>query len=137
MYVCAFVFFFFSSRRRHTRYWRDWSSDVCSSDLIAITMLMSIIFLAREMGLKFVDPRQLGQLRLPDGSPLPPGYDQHTVIAQIARAVFNHFDPGFYFVIAMTGVILVLAANTAFNGFPVLASILARDGYLPRQLSSR
>src|SRR5258707_5880961 len=30
---CWFVFFFFSSRRRHTRYWRDWSSDVCSSDL--------------------------------------------------------------------------------------------------------
>src|SRR3712207_3603240 len=29
----AFIFFFFSSRRRHTRYWRDWSSDVCSSDL--------------------------------------------------------------------------------------------------------
>src|SRR3712207_8425738 len=27
------LFFFFSSRRRHTRYWRDWSSDVCSSDL--------------------------------------------------------------------------------------------------------
>src|SRR3712207_595656 len=27
------IFFFFSSRRRHTRYWRDWSSDVCSSDL--------------------------------------------------------------------------------------------------------
>src|SRR6185295_20133943 len=31
--VCG-GFFFFSSRRRHTRYWRDWSSDVCSSDLI-------------------------------------------------------------------------------------------------------
>src|SRR3712207_6896799 len=30
---CGFGFFFFSSRRRHTRYWRDWSSDVCSSDL--------------------------------------------------------------------------------------------------------
>src|SRR5215203_2874274 len=29
-------FFFFSSRRRHTRYWRDWSSDVCSSDLLAV-----------------------------------------------------------------------------------------------------
>src|SRR3712207_9105373 len=28
------MFFFFSSRRRHTRYWRDWSSDVCSSDLL-------------------------------------------------------------------------------------------------------
>src|SRR3712207_7923799 len=31
-----FVFFFFSSRRRHTRYWRDWSSDVCSSDLVLL-----------------------------------------------------------------------------------------------------
>src|SRR5215217_8555169 len=31
--MLLFIFFFFSSRRRHTRYWRDWSSDVCSSDL--------------------------------------------------------------------------------------------------------
>ena len=31
---CKKFFFFFSSRRRHTSYWRDWSSDVCSSDLI-------------------------------------------------------------------------------------------------------
>src|SRR3712207_8465156 len=30
------MLFFFSSRRRHTRYWRDWSSDVCSSDLAAV-----------------------------------------------------------------------------------------------------
>jgi hypothetical protein len=100
-------------------------------------MLLSIIFLARKMGLKFVDPKDLDRLRQPDGSPLPSDYDQHTVIAQIARAVFDNFDPGFYFVIAMTGIILVLAANTAFNGFPVLASILAKDGFLPRQLSSR
>src|SRR3712207_8352126 len=33
LYITLFLFFFFSSRRRHTRYWRDWSSDVCSSDL--------------------------------------------------------------------------------------------------------
>src|SRR3712207_6888133 len=32
-YLPLVFFFFFSSRRRHTRYWRDWSSDVCSSDL--------------------------------------------------------------------------------------------------------
>src|SRR5258707_11932244 len=32
-YYFYILFFFFSSRRRHTRYWRDWSSDVCSSDL--------------------------------------------------------------------------------------------------------
>src|SRR5947209_15635032 len=31
--IRSYFFFFFSSRRRHTRYWRDWSSDVCSSDL--------------------------------------------------------------------------------------------------------
>ncbi len=41
------------------------------------------------------------------------------------------------FVSVVTGFILVLAANTAFNGFPVLGSILARDGYLPRQLHTR
>ncbi len=104
---------------------------------IAITMLVSIVLLARAMNLKYVDPHDLDRLRLSDGSPLPAGYDQHTVIAQIARSVFDGFSPGFYFVIAMTGIILVLAANTAFNGFPVLASILAKDGYLPRQLSSR
>ena len=89
------------------------------------------------MDLRFVDPAHLDRLREADGSPLPEGYDQHTVIAQIARAVFDHFDAGFYFVIAMTGIILVLAANTAFNGFPVLGSILAKDGFLPRQLASR
>src|ERR1035437_9754723 len=33
LFCFCFFFFFFSSRRRHTRYWRDWSSDVCSSDL--------------------------------------------------------------------------------------------------------
>ena len=56
------------------------------------------------------------------------------MIAQIAQAVFNDFSPGFYFVVTVTGVILVLAANTAFNGFPVLGSILAQDGYAPRAL---
>src|SRR3712207_1919585 len=35
------IFFFFSSRRRHTRYWRDWSSDVCSSDLRKLTVAVT------------------------------------------------------------------------------------------------
>jgi len=104
---------------------------------IAVTMLMSIIVLANVMHLRYVDPHDLARLVDASGQPVPAGYDQHTVIAQIARGVFDNFMPGFYFVIAMTGIILVLAANTAFNGFPVLASILAKDGYLPRQLSSR
>jgi amino acid transporter len=104
---------------------------------IAVTMMLSIIVLANRMGLRMVDPHDLDRLTTKDGSPLPAGYDQHTVIAQIARAVFSDFPPGFYFVVAMTGIILILAANTAFNGFPVLGSILAKDGYAPRQLGSR
>src|SRR3712207_7053940 len=39
LFVC---FFFFSSRRRHTRYWRDWSSDVCSSDLFPVSLISRI-----------------------------------------------------------------------------------------------
>jgi amino acid transporter len=103
---------------------------------IAITMMLSIIVLAKQMGLQLVDPDELDRLTI-NGEPLPPGYDQHTVIAQIARAVFQDFSPGFYLVVTVTGVILVLAANTAFNGFPVLGSILAKDGYAPRALASR
>ena len=100
---------------------------------IAVTMLLSIIVLANKMGLKYVDPQRPRPAHArPTASPLPAGYDQHTVIAQIATAVFDDFPPGFYFVVAMTGIILVLAANTAFNGFPVLGSILAQDGFLPR-----
>ncbi len=104
--------------------------------LIAITMMVSVIVLARQMSLKMVDPDHLDRLTL-NGAPLPGGYDQHTVIAQIAEAIFRDFDAGFYFVVTVTGVILVLAANTAFNGFPVLGSILAKDGYAPRALGSR
>jgi amino acid transporter len=104
---------------------------------IAITMLMSIIVLARQMGLRYVDPHDLDRLRDANGRSLGAGFDQHPVIAQLAKAVFADFPPGFYFVVAMTGIILVLAANTAFNGFPVLGSILAKDGFAPRSLGSR
>jgi hypothetical protein len=65
------------------------------------------------------------------------GDEQRTVIAQVAAAVFGDGSVGFIYVAAVTTLILVLAANTAFNGFPVLGSILARDGYLPRQLHTR
>ncbi|MGH3361854.1 MAG: APC family permease, partial [Nocardioides sp.] len=116
---------------------RNAASTLFLLALIAITMMMSVIVLANQMGLKYVDPHELERLRLPSGAPVPAGYDQDTVIAQIARAVFSDFSPGFYLVVTVTGVILVLAANTAFNGFPVLGSILAEDGMAPRALGSR
>ena len=62
---------------------------------------------------------------------------QRTVIAQIAAAVFGNNSLMFFFMQAATALILILAANTAYNGFPLLSSILARDRYLPRQLHSR
>jgi amino acid transporter len=68
---------------------------------------------------------------------LPAGAAQKTVIAQVGIAVFGSGSLLFYFLQLVTALILVLAANTAFNGFPVLASILARDGFMPRQLRSR
>ncbi|HZJ05371.1 MAG TPA: APC family permease [Nocardioidaceae bacterium] len=105
--------------------------------LIAVSMMVSVIVLARQMGLRYVDPHHLDDLRTPAGLPLPAGYTQDTVIAQLARAIFDQFTPGFYFVVVVTGVILVLAANTAFNGFPVLGSILAKDGLAPRALGMR
>ncbi|MBW5480948.1 APC family permease [Streptomyces bambusae] len=65
-------------------------------------------------------------------------YTQRTVIAQLAASVFGGPDSfGFYFIQAATALILILAANTAYNGFPLLASILAQHRYLPRQLHNR
>jgi amino acid transporter len=63
--------------------------------------------------------------------------DQITVIAQLSAAVFGPASIGFYLVQVFTAAILVLAANTAFNGFPILASILGHDGFLAHQLARR
>jgi hypothetical protein len=67
---------------------------------------------------------------------LPAGQEQRTALSQIGLAVFGG-GPAFYLLQAFTAAILVLAANTAYNGFPVLTSLLARDGHLPRQLARR
>jgi amino acid transporter len=63
---------------------------------------------------------------------------QRTVIAQVAGSVFGGtHSVGFFYIQATTALILVLAANTAFNGFPLLGSVLARDRNLPAQLNNR
>src|SRR3712207_6066130 len=61
--VC--LYFFFSSRRRHTRYWRDWSSDVCSSDLsLAGRLRDGLRGLVRPLELKTDDERSASRLEL-------------------------------------------------------------------------
>src|SRR6266436_2840345 len=63
--------------------------------------------------------------------------EHETVISQIARIVFVGKLAWFYYVVqATTAAILVLAANTSYAGFPRLASLLARDRFLPRQLAN-
>ncbi|MDH6137473.1 amino acid transporter [Kitasatospora sp. MAA4] len=63
---------------------------------------------------------------------------QPTVIAQLAASIFGGDHSFlFYFIQAVTALVLILAANTAFNGFPLLASILAQHRYLPRQMHTR
>jgi len=98
---------------------------------IAVTLFMGIILLAKKTGVQIAE-RPHEQL-----VGAPPDYHQKTLIAQLAEAVFHDFAPGLYLIAGVTALILVLAANTAFNGFPVLGSILAQDRYLPRQLHTR
>jgi amino acid transporter len=101
---------------------------------IAVSMLIGILTLANLTGTKLVDPHG-GAYFVKDGVRVEG--EAPTVMAQLAAAVFKGFPPAFYAMMLVTLLILVLAANTAFNGFPVLGSILAKDGYLPRALYTR
>src|SRR5215216_91358 len=63
--------------------------------------------------------------------------ESETVISQLARTVFGNRGLLYLGTIAATTIILILATNTAFAGFPALSAIIAEDGYLPRQLTYR
>jgi amino acid transporter len=63
--------------------------------------------------------------------------EAETVISQIARTTFSGRGPLYLATIAATTLILIMAANTAYNGFPRLAALQAADGFLPRQLTYR
>lgn len=98
--------------------------------LISTSLFLSITFLAINTGVKVTEFNE-NLIGIPEGS------TQKTVIVQIAEATFSGFSFGVYFLALATTLILVAAANTAFNGFPVLTSILSQDRFLPRQLHTR
>ncbi|WP_235436275.1 APC family permease [Arthrobacter sp. RIT-PI-e] len=103
--------------------------------VVSSMMLAGVIHLARTTGVHVVqDPA--AQLLI-DGSPVAADYLQAPVLSQLASTIFTAGSPAFSAVVAVTALILMLAGHAAFNAFPVLASILAGDGYLPRQLSTR
>ena len=98
--------------------------------IISVSLFMAITLLALKTGVKVTDKNE-NLIGLPEGA------QQKTVIVQISDATFGNFSLGTLIVAVATALILVAAANTAFNGFPVLTSILSQDRFLPRQLHNR
>jgi amino acid transporter len=97
---------------------RNASATLAMMGTISISMFLGVSWLAHEMQVHYVHGQET------------------SVLGDIAGTVFGG-GVGFYVVQVATAAILILAANTAFAGFPSLASILATDRYLPRQLMNR
>lgn len=96
---------------------------------LAVTMFAGVTILAILTRVQLShDPTHLG---------LSAGAVQQTVIAQLGGAVFGGNSALFYITQAFTAAILIMAANTAYNGFPILVSILGKDAFLPRQFARR
>ena len=100
---------------------------------LAITMFVGVLSLALISGVKYAEfpCEQLIGWQACDTDP------QLSVMAQIGSAVFGPGSIMFYVIQAATAMVLLLAANTAFNGFPLLSSVLAKDGYAPKALLTR
>ncbi|MEU0989923.1 APC family permease [Streptomyces sp. NPDC005953] len=114
---------------------RNAASTLALMGALAVTMFCGIIGLAMATDVKMAENPAVDLLR--NGVAVGDGFVQDPVISQVAAAVFG--DGTFLFVLlaAATALVLFLAANTAYNGFPLLGSILAQDRYLPRQLHTR
>jgi amino acid transporter len=95
----------------------------------AVFMFVGIITFGLISGVQYMEDPDL------QGHPL--NSPQLSVMAQLGIAIFGNGSILFYILQAATAAILLLAANTAFNGFPLLTSVLAKDGYAPKALLTR
>ncbi|MBI3910619.1 MAG: APC family permease [Armatimonadetes bacterium] len=91
---------------------------------------MAIILVSLFLGLTYLAHRA-------HAVPYPAeGTHRHTVVSQVAIAVFGYATPMYYAIQAATALILILAANTSFADFPRLSRLLAIDRFLPRQMAN-
>jgi len=99
----------------------------------AVLMFLGTTWLALTAGVKYIEnpEHQLGNADFFSTNP------QQSLMAQIGIAVFGEASLLFYILQAGTAAVLLLAANTAFNGFPLLSSVLSRDGFAPKMLQTR
>jgi amino acid transporter len=114
---------------------RNAATTLLMMAIIAVSMFGGVIALALASKVRVAENPGSDLLR--DGRPVGADYSQEPILTQVAAAVFGDGSIPFVYIAGVTALILFLAANTAYNGFPVLGSILARDGYLPRQLHTR
>ncbi|MBI2766893.1 MAG: APC family permease [Chloroflexi bacterium] len=98
--------------------WKNAASTMTSMALVLGALFLGTTLLARHYGIVYLHG------------------DQKTVMSQIGEQVFGR-NVFYYTLQFFTAAILFLAANTAYNGFPLLGAILARDGYLPRIFHQR
>lgn len=114
---------------------RNAATTLALMGLLAVTMFCGIIVLALVTDVRMAENPAVDLVH--NGVAVGADYVQNPVITQVAEAVFGKGSFLFLILAGATALVLFLAANTAYNGFPVLGSILAQDRYLPRQLHTR
>ena len=100
---------------------------------IAITLFAGLVTVAIITGVRYLDCTEVVYDQVAACTTDP----QRSLIAQVASATFGDFSIPFFIIQGATALVLLLAANTAFNGFPLLGSVLAADKYAPKSLSTR
>jgi amino acid transporter len=99
-------------------------------------LLFGTLWLAEQIGAVFVADPATG-LRYRNGTPVGPDFHQEPILAQIAETVFANARPVFVLVVALVGMLLILAASSAFRWVPALMSMLAQDEFMPKQFYRR
>lgn len=111
---------------------RNAQKTLVAMGAIAITLFVGLVALALIAGVRYAEDacNLIGYANCED-------VPQRSLVAQLASSTFGNNSILFFVIQGATAAVLLLAANTAFNGFPLLGSVLASDRYAPKSLSTR